>query len=661
MRLVFLATWVAAATAWTFDPQDPCTTWYELTTHNTSAFRNVKDWGAKGDGQTDDTAAIQAALTTGRSSGETTSNVMVVYLPPGNYMVSDTLPLYFYTHLVGNFQCRPTITLAASSAGFGSRKYLLEATWGDPGHVSNFYHQIHNLNVVIEDGNPGAVAVHWSVAQATSLRNLTIDVGTGDMGYFSENGGGGFIGDVEIIGGNTGMMIGGQQWTIRNLTVRNAGSVGVNVIWNWVFAFLGLNITNCPTGITFTGSATGSLALLDSSFTNVNLAIQTDFPATTRGLLLDRVLATNVPQITYGLPGNPAGAVFIPSWRQGPAYSNEAPLTGTQGVLPTVRPNKPIATQSRPWFGGPGSAPGSGPVSGGVLNVWDVGAKGDGVADDTAAVQKAVDQSDVVFFPFGTYLLSSTVTLRNNSVLVGEGLAVLMAKAGSPAFQNESNPTPMILTPAGASTSVQFADLLFSAEGDVPGCTLLQWQSGPASGLWDVHYRLEHTTWAMLHMTGSGAGYLENTWLWTADHDIDSGATINVTNPRGFLCESAGPTVMVGTASEHNYLFQYRFLGASNAVLVLTQTETPYWQSPPSAWSMTIENSSNVLVYGSGYYNWFNGNQSVVFRVENSSAVAAFATNVHGIDTLLLGNQGSSIPANYADTFCAFSMADLDA
>ena len=33
----------------------------------------------------------------------------------GNYLVSATLPLYFYTFMVGNYKCRPTITLASGT------------------------------------------------------------------------------------------------------------------------------------------------------------------------------------------------------------------------------------------------------------------------------------------------------------------------------------------------------------------------------------------------------------------------------------------------------------------------------------------------------------------------------------------------------------------
>lgn len=60
---------------------------------STVAWLNVRNFGAKGDGATDDTAAIQRALD---KAGSGTGNT-VVYLPTGNYVVSGPLS-YPYKH-----------------------------------------------------------------------------------------------------------------------------------------------------------------------------------------------------------------------------------------------------------------------------------------------------------------------------------------------------------------------------------------------------------------------------------------------------------------------------------------------------------------------------------------------------------------------------------
>ncbi|MFZ0589441.1 MAG: glycosyl hydrolase family 28-related protein, partial [Bryobacteraceae bacterium] len=57
----------------------------------------------------------------------------------------------------------------------------------------------------------------------------------------------------------------------------------------------------------------------------------------------------------------------------------------------------------------------------------DYGAKGDGVTDDTAAIQKAVNStpSGTLLFPAGTYKLSNTVTLLSNVTYLGQSGAKL--------------------------------------------------------------------------------------------------------------------------------------------------------------------------------------------------------------------------------------------
>jgi len=67
-------------------------------------FRNVKDYGAKGDGKTDDTAAIQRAISSGNRCApgvceSTTRTPAVVYFPGGTYLISASIIDYYYTQV----------------------------------------------------------------------------------------------------------------------------------------------------------------------------------------------------------------------------------------------------------------------------------------------------------------------------------------------------------------------------------------------------------------------------------------------------------------------------------------------------------------------------------------------------------------------------------
>lgn len=55
----------------------------------------------------------------------------------------------------------------------------------------------------------------------------------------------------------------------------------------------------------------------------------------------------------------------------------------------------------------------------GAANVKWFGATGDGVTDDTKAIQNALDASDDVFIPTGTYIVTRKITLRENNTIQG--------------------------------------------------------------------------------------------------------------------------------------------------------------------------------------------------------------------------------------------------
>lgn len=88
------------------------------------------------------------------------------------------------------------------------------------------------------------------------------------------------------------------------------------------------------------------------------------------------------------------------------------------------------------WTGSP-QVTGAGTPSRGVYNVLDFGAAGDGLTNDTAAIQLAADAcgdagGGMLYFPAGTYLFVSTVFLDSNTTVSGDGTAtVLKAIAGA--------------------------------------------------------------------------------------------------------------------------------------------------------------------------------------------------------------------------------------
>lgn len=107
------------------------------------------------------------------------------------------------------------------------------------------------------------------------------------------------------------------------------------------------------------------------------------------------------------------------------------------------------------------------PLNSGVLNVKDYGAKGDGVTDDTAAINYAIaastppgntgiywGQAKIVYFPAGTYLISGPLIKDDVSsghatygmVLIGQAQSTttIQLAPGAPGFGDAADPQGMI-------------------------------------------------------------------------------------------------------------------------------------------------------------------------------------------------------------------------
>lgn len=249
-----------------------------------AVFRNVLDYGAVGNGVTDDTAAIKRALNDGRRCGEkcngSTVKNAIVYFPPGNYLISTTVPLPFGTQVIGDALDRPVLVASTSFIGLGVLSTNEYTDFGQQWYVNtaNFYRQIRNIIIDVRPApaSEETACLHYQVAPATSMQNVELRAGPGQKGIFAENGSGGGISDVTFVGGDVGLYGGEHQFTAQRLVFRGC-DVGVHVIWDWGWVWKSVNMTNVGVGFRFVpdfdDGSVGSSVIMDSSFTNVRTVV----------------------------------------------------------------------------------------------------------------------------------------------------------------------------------------------------------------------------------------------------------------------------------------------------------------------------------------------------------------------------------------------------
>ncbi|KAF7872922.1 uncharacterized protein EAF02_008993 [Botrytis sinoallii] len=623
-------------------------------------WRNGMDYGAAGDGLTDDTAAINA------------SNI-----------ICSPIIQYYNTEILGDPTDLPMIIAASSFVGLGVITSDVYIGTTEGWSIKNFIMDITRTQL-----NAQVCAIHWQVAQGTSLENIhfvmSSEEGSTQQGIYMENGSGGWLSDLTFVGGMFG-----AYFDLMGLGLDHAR----------------INIKNCGTGINVLGEAggslgtsknVGSLTLLDLVIENTPIGIETSlFSTNSTSLLIENAYLNNVSKVVtnnqnaHTLLAGSSDVTTIDSWR---------------------------------------------------FDVTTYGAVGDGQTDDTAALNSifafAANMSSIVFIPFGVYKIFDTVHIPVGSRIVGQAWGQIMATGDK--FQDINNPRVAVqVGNSGDIGVIEIQDMMFTVSGPTAGAILVEWNVHEiiqgSVGMWvtcvyyviifiltspDTHIRVGGAIGSdlqladcpklsgeinsqcvaaslLFHMTPKSSGYIENSWMWVADHDMDvvTQDLIDVYSGRGLLIESQGPTWLYGTAVEHNVLYQYQVSGAKDILMGVIQTESPYFQVASAApnpftsslglfandptfgdckpgslscavsWAIRIIDSVSIYVLGAGLYSWFQqyeqtclateSCQDRIFSVEQSTEIWVYnlvtkgstemVSPVNGVATFSLPNQGGTV------------------
>ncbi|KAI9741161.1 MAG: hypothetical protein M1834_002874 [Cirrosporium novae-zelandiae] len=669
---------------------NPSTFWYESITHNGispfidngadwKVFRNVKtDYDATGDGSTDDRNAIQNAIDDGNSYTDRTANKLgttgqpaAIYLPAGTYIVNDPIQLYVGTVLIGDPLNPPVLKAGSSFSG----DTLVYGKDPNQGSTTNFYLTIKNLELNSQniDGATTFTLLDWSVSQATQLTNVVFNMpnySTGHTGITMPEGGSGtYMGDLTFYGGVVGINMNNQQYMIKNAQFIGC-TTGIYITHCYDCVFQGCSFENGYTAIDMTPGSTyniGSVIVMDSTGTNLGRFVNTQKSGTgDRSLIIEKVELVNT-EVMVTVEGTTylEGSVSE-TWIMGNAYVAGGSDTGeyqSSTTYTTARSSALLDSNGKYFTMTPPTY--SEYDVDQFINIKEVDSYpvyGDGSTDDTDninAILSLYANCKIIFFPAGTYIVMDTIIVPTGSRIVGEVWSAISAIGDN--FYNPSDPTTMVQVGEVGDVGVaQFSDILFTVADVLQGCTLLEINMAGSSpgdvGFWNTHFRVGgaagslvqtncggtpdecKAAFALLHLGSTSSAYIEDMWGWTADHDLDGGNSQTISVGRGAYIEATAGTWLVGTAFEHNTLYQYQMTNAQNIYAGMQQCETPYWQGPGQsdvapapwtpltdvwddpdfnncavgdaecgmAWFERIHDSSDLFLYGSGFWTFFN-------------------------------------------------------
>lgn len=213
-----------------------------------------RDFGAKGDGRTDDTAALQQAIETSCGSGSPTigrGKTNAVWLPNGTYRLTKTLVVKTALGPWLYGESRDGVILKLDD-GVNDVTCVLRTHPNDDGPTSADWFMRNLRHFTIDVGNnPDVDGIRYYATNSGCLQDVRV-IGRGKIGInagFLGQSGPNLIQDVEVDGFETGIL---SQWiwgeTLSRIKIRNCRKVGLVVSAN-VVAVEDLVVENTPLAI----------------------------------------------------------------------------------------------------------------------------------------------------------------------------------------------------------------------------------------------------------------------------------------------------------------------------------------------------------------------------------------------------------------------------
>ncbi|NIG55006.1 glycosyl hydrolase family 28-related protein [Chitinophaga sp. Cy-1792] len=576
-------------------PEDPAAMYF-----------TAKNFGIKADGSMDVSEQLQQAINQLKKD----RNFGTLLIPEGTYKISKTIYIPGAIRVIGYGKNRPTIVLAKNSPGFqeekpgdkGKSAYMFWFTSSTPepgGNIPDagagtFYSALSNVDLKIEDGNPNAVALRTHFAQHSFVAHINISIGNGKAGLFDV---GNFMEDVQFFGGEYGIYTtkASPGWQFMMMDTYFEGQRRSAIKSQEAgFTIVRMQVKNVPAAIQVEHNYWEKIYLEDSRFENISgpaITISNEGNANMqlniRNLACSKVpvlvkypqgdTATKAPAaiyavntLTYGLQQDDLDkeAVFRLNVDAAPLQRMPALPVNDVPALPAMAS----------WY-----------------NLKNAGATGDGVTDDTKAIQQAINEHDVIFVPQGSYRISETIHLKPNTVLIGlHPMATNFALAeNSPAFGGFGAPKAMVEAPAGGNNIITGIGLYTgTANYRAVAC---KWMAGEKSMVDDVKFIGGHGTmrpgpqvnwkweerqsagerrnygsfdptwdtqyWS-LWVTSNGGGIFKN--IWSADTYACNGFYADNTSTRGRI---------YALSVEHHVRNEVRFNKVSNWKVFALQLE----------------------------------------------------------------------------------------